>query len=147
MTKHIIGVYMIRNLINGKCYFGSSKNCQSRLSGHRAALRRGDHTNVSLLQEWEAFGKDAFEFAIVEETMTLPEARRLENEFIERHRTTDLQYGYNQMKNGRWSVAARLRNTEKKLIAKHKYVLLPHVVLDEPMSGIFIRTAQKGHHS
>ncbi len=146
MAKQIIGVYMIRNLVNGKRYFGSSLNCQSRLNGHRGALRRGNHTNIALLQEWNAFGKDAFEFAVIEETKTLGEARRLENELIGRHQTLDQQHGYNQMRNGKWSTAARLRDTERKLIAKRKYVLLPGVSLDEQMSPIFVQSAKKGHH-
>ena len=145
MAKHIIGVYTICNLVNGKRYFGSSKNCKSRLSGHRTALRRGDHTNVALLQEWNMFGENAFEFAIVEETMTLPEARRLENELIGRHQALDLQRGYNQMGNGKWSVAARVRDTERKLIAKRKYVLLPEVGIDDPMLPEFVDSARIGH--
>jgi group I intron endonuclease len=145
MAKHIIGVYMIRNIVNGKCYFGSSMNCQSRMSGHRAALRRNDHTNVALLKEWETFGEGAFEFAIVEETITLPEARRFENELIRRHQTLDLQRGYNQMGNGKWSAAARMRDTERKLIAKRKYALLPKVGLDDPMLPEFLDAATKGH--
>jgi group I intron endonuclease len=146
MYQLITGVYMIRNLINGKCYFGSARNCQSRLNGHRGALRRGDHNNIALLQEWNEFGKDAFEFILIEETATLGEARRLENELIGRYQTHDLRRGYNQMHNGKWSPAARLRNTEKKLIAKRKYALLPGVALEDPMTPDFVLAAGKGHH-
>lgn len=146
MHKLIIGVYMIRNLVNGKCYFGSSRNCQSRLNGHQGALRRGDHINIALLQEWNTFGHNAFEFIIIEETSTLGEARRLENELIGRYQTFDLQRGYNQMHNGKWSPAARLRNTEKKLIAKRKYALLPGISLNDPMTPDFVQSAKKGHH-
>lgn len=146
MIKLIIGVYMIRNLVNGKCYFGSSRNCLSRLNGHRGALRRGDHNNIGLLREWNEIGKDAFEFMIIKETATLGEARRLENELIGRYQTYDLQRGYNQMHNGRWSTAARLRNTEKKLIARQKYALLPGVSLEDPMTPEFVQAAKKGHH-
>jgi predicted GIY-YIG superfamily endonuclease len=146
MQELITGVYMIRNLVNGKCYFGSARNCVSRMNGHQGSLRRGDHTNVSLMQEWKEFGKDAFEFTLIQQTATLGEARRLENELIGRYQTYDLQRGYNQMHNGRWSPAARLRNTEKKLIAKQKYFLLPGVTLYSPMAPIFVQTAKKGHH-
>lgn len=146
MYQAITGVYMIRNLVNGKCYFGSSRNCQSRLNGHRGGLRRGDHINIALLQEWIEFGKDAFEFILIEETATLGEARGIENELIGRYQTFDPQRGYNHMHNGRWSPAARLRNTEKKLIAKRKYMLLPGVSLDDPMMPDFVQSAKKGHH-
>jgi len=146
MYKLIVGVYMIRNLINGKCYFGSSRNCHSRLNGHRGALRRGDHINIALLREWNEFGPDVFEFIIIEETSTYGEARRLENELIERYQTFDQRRGYNQMHNGKWSPEARLRNTEKKLIARRKYTLLSGVTLDDPMTPDFIQSARKGHH-
>lgn len=146
MIKLIIGVYMIRNLVNGKRYFGSSRNCLSRLNGHRGGLRRGDHINIALTQEWNEYGQDAFEFILIEETATLGEARRLENELIGRYQTFDLQRGYNQMHNGKWSPAARLRNTEMKLIAKRKYALLPGVSLNDPMTPDFVQSAKKGHH-
>jgi group I intron endonuclease len=141
-----IGVYMIRNTVNGKRYFGSSRRCKDRLSGHRGDLRRGDHTNALLLQEWQAYGEAAFEFAVVAEVPDIRDARRIENELIEQHNTTDTRYGYNQMMRGRWSTAARLRNTEKKLINKGKYRLLPDVSLEDPMSQVFVQTAKKGHH-
>ena len=100
----------------------------------------------ALLQVWIEFGKDAFEFILIEETATLGEARGIENELIGRYQTFDPQRGYNHMHNGRWSPAARLRNTEKKLIAKRKYMLLPGVSLDDPMMPDFVQSAKKGHH-
>jgi predicted GIY-YIG superfamily endonuclease len=146
MQSLITGVYMIHNLINDKRYFGSARNCLSRMKMHQSSLRRGDHRNIPLMQEWEEFGQDAFEFILVQETATLSEARQLENELIGRYHTHDLQSGYNQMHNGRWSPAARMRNTEKKLIAKRKYTLLPGVSLDTPMAPIFVQSTKKGHH-
>ena len=141
-----IGVYMIRNTVNGKRYFGSSQRCQDRLSGHRGDLRRGDHTNVLLLQEWQTYGEAAFEFVIVAAVADIREARRIENELIEQHNTTDTRFGYNQMLRGKWATVARLRNTEKKLIDKGMYRLLPDVSLEDPMAQVFIEAARKGHH-
>ncbi len=146
MAKQIIGVYMIRNLVNGKRYYGSSQNCQGRLAGHRAALRRGDHTNSLLLNEWKLFGDTAFEFYVVVEVSDLHEARGVENNLIEKHLATNSQFGYNVMSRGRWSTEARLRNTEKKLIDGYGYMLLPNVTLYDQMSPIFVQTARKGHH-
>lgn len=137
---------MIRNLVNDKRYFGISDNYHSRLSGHRSGLRRGDHTNSQLKQEWNAFGEHAFEFSVVDVFEDRRSAALHESELIERYQTNDSRFGYNIMMRGRWSTAARLRNTEKKLIAKHKYSLLPGVKLEDEMAPVFVRSAKKGHH-
>ncbi len=140
-------VYMIRNIVNGKCYYGSTQNGHSRLAGHRAALRRGDHYNSLLQQEWLEFGEVAFTFEIIDVVPGVHEARSAENKLIARYNTTDSQFGYNVMLRGSWSTAARLRNTEMKLIAKRKYVLLTGVSLNDQMAAVFVRSAKKGQVS
>lgn len=146
-NKNTACVYMIRNIINEKRYFGSSLRWGSRLSAHRSQLRRGDHYNTLLSQEWLEFGDAAFEFVVIAEGLNLLNAKHIENEMIERFNTTDTRFGYNVMMRGRWSTSARLRNTEKKLIAKLKYALIPGVSLDDPMSLVFVQTGMKGHHT
>ena len=46
--NRIIGVYVIRNLVNGKVYVGSSKDILCRFNGHKACLRRNAHANKFL---------------------------------------------------------------------------------------------------
>lgn len=61
-TPRPMGVYQIRNTVNGKLFVGSSKDLPSIFNRHRAALRMGSHQNRELQKDWGEFGADAFEF-------------------------------------------------------------------------------------
>lgn len=64
------GVYLIRNLIDGKEYVGSAaRSVRERWNGHRNSLRRGRHRNRLLQKAWNACGEAAFEFSILEECL------------------------------------------------------------------------------
>ena len=63
----MIGIYRIRNLVNGKCYYGSSKEIEKRLSRHEKELKNNIHINCILQRAWDKYGKDNFLFEIVEE--------------------------------------------------------------------------------
>jgi group I intron endonuclease len=63
----MIGIYRIKNLINGKCYYGSSKNIEKRWKTHLNQLRDKKHINCILQRAWNKYGEDNFIFEIVEE--------------------------------------------------------------------------------
>jgi hypothetical protein len=63
----MIGIYRIRNLINEKCYYGSSKNIEKRWKTHLNQLRNKKHINCILQSAWEKYGENNFIFEIVEE--------------------------------------------------------------------------------
>lgn len=62
----MIGVYRIRNIINEKCYYGSSKNINRRWSKHKSQLNNKRHENIILQRAWNKYGCDNFMFEIVE---------------------------------------------------------------------------------
>jgi group I intron endonuclease len=62
-----MGVYRIRNKVNGKSYVGFSTDLQAKLSRHKAELKFGTHRNAELLGEWKSFGESCFEFEILDE--------------------------------------------------------------------------------
>ena len=66
-TPRPMGVYQIRNTVNGKLFVGSSKDLPSMFNRHRAALRMGSHQNRELQKDWGEFGADAFEFEVLDE--------------------------------------------------------------------------------
>ena len=39
------GIYLLRNLSDGKVYIGKSINLEKRLKEHKLSLARGDHHN------------------------------------------------------------------------------------------------------
>lgn len=62
----IIGVYGIKNKVDGRTYVGSSRNIPERKLGHYRCLRRGTHGNQRLQRAWTSHGEENFEFIIFE---------------------------------------------------------------------------------
>src|SRR3989304_1436717 len=65
--KKISGIYKIINKTNGKYYVGSSNDIIGRWFTHKSQLNRNNHCNPHLQRAWNKYGKDNFEFIIVEE--------------------------------------------------------------------------------
>lgn len=63
----VCGIYMIRNMTNGKFYVGSSVNVESRIFKHLSALRRKVHKNAHLQAAFDHYGEAAFEYVLLEE--------------------------------------------------------------------------------
>lgn len=95
LVEHPGGVYAIRNTANGKCYVGSSSNVKARWRTHLKLLRAGRHYSKHMQSAWNAYGPDAFEFALIE---TVDDASRLtdrEQYWIDSLQTVSPEYGYN----------------------------------------------------
>lgn len=78
-----IGVYKIINVINGKCYVGSSFEIEKRFWRHRNELEKGIHHCTYLQRAWSKYGEEAFKFEIVHECDTEAEARDLEQVYLD----------------------------------------------------------------
>jgi group I intron endonuclease len=63
----MIGIYRIKNLINGKCYYGSSKNVENRWRMHKRELINRKHINKILQNAWDKYGEENFVFEFIEE--------------------------------------------------------------------------------
>ncbi len=61
------GVYRLRNLVNGKVYYGSTIDTDQREWQHFNALAAGKHCNRFLQASYKKHGRDAFVFEVVEE--------------------------------------------------------------------------------
>ena len=60
----MIGIYKITNKINGKSYIGQSNNIERRLKEHKYI---SSETNKSLKKAYKKYGKENFEFSILEQ--------------------------------------------------------------------------------
>jgi hypothetical protein len=80
------GVYMILCRANNKRYFGQSANVSARLSQHRSRLRRNIHEIPELQRDFNLYGEDNFDFAVIwiNRKATTNELRAMENEFVGR---------------------------------------------------------------
>jgi group I intron endonuclease len=61
------GIYKITNLINNKCYIGSSVNCKDRIRRHESDLIRNKHHSQRLQNSFNKHGINNFSFEIIEE--------------------------------------------------------------------------------
>jgi group I intron endonuclease len=63
----MIGIYRIKNIVNNKCYYGSSKDIKNRWNQHIKHLSNNKHHNIILQNAWKKYGETNFLFEIVEE--------------------------------------------------------------------------------
>ncbi len=65
--KTPIGVYQIRNTVNGKVFIGTAKNVPGKLNGHQFTLKTGTHINKELQEEYNRHGAESFVFEMLDE--------------------------------------------------------------------------------
>lgn len=58
---------MIKNLVTGRVYVGSSRSIKERIYFHKNALKKNKHFNKILQNSYNKHGKEAFKFSIIEE--------------------------------------------------------------------------------
>ena len=62
-----MGVFVIRNQVNGRCYVDQSSNLTGSLNRHRLELKWGTHRNRMLQEDWRTHGEAQFSFEILEQ--------------------------------------------------------------------------------
>lgn len=89
-----IGIYGIKNLVNGKWYVGQSGNIEARKRSHYSELKNGVHCNEYFQFAFNKYGFDNFEFRILEETEEgLLDIQ--ENLWIKHYKSDQRDFGYN----------------------------------------------------
>ena len=66
MSHRPMGVYQIRNTVNGKVWIDSSINVPAKFNRYRLNLAVGSHPSKDLQADWKEFGEKAFVFEILE---------------------------------------------------------------------------------
>ncbi len=92
------GVYLIRNLVNGKIYVGSSFDIQRRWREHKNRLLRGQHHSANLQAAWLKYGALAFEFEVLEECASADIVIVCEQRWLDALMPYDKVIGYNRRK-------------------------------------------------
>ncbi len=90
----MIGIYCIKNKTNGKIYIGSSNNIERRFRKHRTELNTQRHSNKYLNRAYNKYGKDNFEFIILEEC-NVEDLITREIYYIATHDSLKRNKGYN----------------------------------------------------
>lgn len=63
----MIGVYLIKNKVNNKCFVGSSTNIPGIFNRIKFELKLKVHRNPKLMADWLEFGEENFTFEILDE--------------------------------------------------------------------------------
>lgn len=91
----ISGIYQIINIINKKMYIGSAKNIKDRWRNHKRLLNNDKHSNRYLQRAWNKYGKENFDFQIIESIDSLINLIPREQHFIDNMMSYNKKYGYN----------------------------------------------------
>ena len=91
-TKLPMGVYQVRNKVNGRIFIGSASNVSGKLNSIRFQLGVGSYRCAGLQKEWLEFGEDGFEFEIlelldqdkIESYLLKDELKKLEKKWLEK---------------------------------------------------------------
>ena len=132
-----IGIYCIKNGIDGKRYIGQSKDIWKRFNNHISSLDKGNHRNIHLQRAWNLNGKSSFDFTLLK-VCSIEELDTLESQFISQYDTMNDKYGYNFEGGGNrnkvMSVETRRKISESR---KGKSFMSPEylVKLSERMKG------------
>lgn len=62
-----MGIFQIRNIVNGKIYLEGSMNLDKIWNRHRSELQMRGHRNEKLQNDWNEFGEENFRFEILSE--------------------------------------------------------------------------------
>ena len=103
--KFKVGVFQIRNTVNGKIFVGSSVNLDAIWNRNKGELKFNGHRNKQLQEEWNSFGEENFVYEILSEIEQKDgdnldynkEAKKLEEMFIEELQPFG-EKGYNAVK-------------------------------------------------
>ena len=113
------GVYMLYNKVSGAFYVGAAKKGLPRLRGQLNSLMRGDNTSELLQADWSRLGPEAFEVRFL--PVAIGELYRLEMVLTKAMNALEERGGYNKAIGRIRTLAARLRDTEAKLVRSGKY--------------------------
>ena len=117
-------LYIIFNLAAHKQYVGRTRNLDQRYAAHVSQLRAGRHENTELQSDWDRDGEENFIWVDVLLRAGQMRTSILEDLLIDTLQPTDPTTGYNRMTSRGWSVHARLRDLERKLIRRGKFKLI-----------------------
>ncbi len=95
----VAGIYKIENLISKKSYIGQSKDIEVRWCTHRNNLNKSKHRNGHLQNSYNKYGKENFEFSILEEVASTDSPVLLKNILEEREQSWVDLYDFDMLYN------------------------------------------------
>jgi group I intron endonuclease len=94
LSKNDSGIYMIKNLINGKIYVGSAVHLSDRLSHHFHQLINNSHHSIHLQNAWNQ-NNTCFVCGVIEFVEDKSQLTLVEQKYIDKYNSANDKYGYN----------------------------------------------------
>lgn len=118
-NKIIFGfIYQIKNLINNKIYIGqTTRNLNKRIYEYKSAYNKQFFYNLHLLNAFNKYGFNNFEFSIIDTAENIEELNKKEIDYIIKYKSNNKEFGYNIENGGRNSIPNE--ETLKKMSASH----------------------------
>lgn len=89
------GIYMLLNIINNKCYIGSSKNVSKRIKDHYRELKNNTHCNNHLQSAYNKYGASKFVHIKLESVENIEDLIDREIYWIKLKDSLNAENGYN----------------------------------------------------
>ena len=118
VNDRVSGIYCIENLTTHKKYIGQSVDVIDRWRKHISELNHGSHHNDYLQKAWDKYGKDDFNFYVLE-YCSVEELNKKEDYYITSQNTIDRDYGYN-LKSGGQDHNYQCQEVRDKISASNK---------------------------
>lgn len=93
----MIGIYIIKNILDNKIYVGQSVNIKTRWNKHKRLLKGNIHGNSHLQSAWNKYGEEKFVFEVLLECYR-EQLDYWEDYYIEIFRAWINEFGYNYRK-------------------------------------------------
>ena len=113
-----IGIYGIRNLVNGKIYVGKTgMNFGDRWDSHRSLLNNGKHDNPHLQRAWDKYKQENFEFIVLEDC-EVDELNDREKYYIKLYKDMGLAYNIHDGGDEGYNLGKHLSDDTKRKIGE-----------------------------
>ena len=116
--KNISGIYKITCTVTGKFYIGSAKDIRHRLARHKSDLGRNVHHNTLLQRAVNKYGKDVFEFEILEFVDNIESLIQREQHYLDTLNPCDINIGFNLVAKAGLTPSGPLSEETKAKISK-----------------------------
>jgi len=108
-------IYKVTNTVNNKCYIGlTTRSFETRIKEHfYRAENENNNKNSLLLKAISKYGKDVFEYEIIEENISDKKLDEKEIYYIDKYNTL-APHGYNTLEGGRIEAVRKMGKSNTK---------------------------------
>jgi group I intron endonuclease len=137
MEMNIMGIYKIKNIINGKIYIGSSKDITKRWKQHLSALKNNTHHSYHLQRAWNKYGEENFKFEVVEIIHDEDLLTEKEQEWMTKYTCCDYRCGYNMSYDTNRPTTSRFSHKNSYMLPKDSLLSLNELKISMILRGLF----------